>query len=125
MNIPTKGNAALATVLQAVNNNVELNAIWEASNIMAVKRLGMSDHGPTHVTIVSNLAVKILRNLISAGVKPSIVDMTPEGAGAKGVYTYAASIPCGEAGRHGFVFRILPRHEDLANPHDAGLIFWA
>lgn len=73
MNVPTRGNNKLAAVLQAVNKNRELNTIWEASNIMAVKRLGMSDHGPTHVAIVSNLAVKILRNLIDAEVIPSIV----------------------------------------------------
>lgn len=74
MNVPTRNNKRLETVLEAVNKHVELNAIWEASNVMAVKRLGMSDHGPTHVAIVANLAVKMLRNLIDAGVKPSIVE---------------------------------------------------
>ena len=74
------------------------------------------------------VSVQVFEGRLSAKreiVKPRIVDMTPEGAGAKGVYTYTASIPCGEAGRHGFVFRILPRHDDLADPHDTGLIFWA
>ena len=73
MHIPTKGNQQLESVLQAVNKHEELNAIWEAANVMAVKRLGMSDHGKTHVAIVANIAVKILRNLISADVTPSIV----------------------------------------------------
>jgi len=61
-------------ILKAVDHHEELNAIWEACNIMAVKRLGMSDHGKTHVTIVANLAVKILRTLLDAGVTPSIVE---------------------------------------------------
>ncbi|NQT85740.1 alpha-glucan family phosphorylase [bacterium] len=56
---------------------------------------------------------------------PNIVTMTCENDDGDGVYTYAASIPCADAGRHGFVFRILPEHQDLANPHDASLIFWA
>ena len=56
-----------------MNSHIKLNALWEASNVMAVKRLEMSDHGPTHVTIVANLALKILRNLNAAGVKTSIV----------------------------------------------------
>ena len=60
-------------VLDAVNSDVELNAIWEAANVMAVKRLQMSDHGPTHVAIVGNLALKILRNLADAGIQPSVV----------------------------------------------------
>ena len=74
MKVPTKENEKLQLTLEAVNEHVELNAILEACNIMAVKRLGMSDHGNTHVTIVANLAVKILRNLLEAGVKPSIVE---------------------------------------------------
>jgi hypothetical protein len=39
----------------------------------AVKRLQMSDHGPTHFQIVANIGLKILRNLLDAGVKPTIV----------------------------------------------------
>lgn len=73
MNIPTKNNVKMKIVLQAVDQHEELNAIWEACNIMAVKRLGMSDHGKTHVSIVANLAVKILRTLLDAGVIPNIV----------------------------------------------------
>lgn len=73
MRIPTKSNKKLKAVLDEVNRDVELNAIWEAANIMAVKRLNMSDHGPTHVAIVANLALKILRNLLDAGVQPSVV----------------------------------------------------
>src|SRR6056297_674591 len=74
MNIPTKNNKKMELVLKAINEHEELNTIWEGCNIMAVKRLGMSDHGKTHVTIVANLAVKILRTLIEAGVTPSIVE---------------------------------------------------
>ncbi len=60
-------------ILASVEAHEELNAIWEAANVMAVKRLGMSDHGKTHVAIVANLAVKILRTLLESGVVPSIV----------------------------------------------------
>jgi metal-dependent HD superfamily phosphatase/phosphodiesterase len=83
MNVPTRNNEQLKAVLEAVNNHIELNAIWEASNIMAVKRLGMSDHGHTHVAIVSNLAIKIMRNLMEAGVEPNIAkdwEMTQDDA---------------------------------------------
>jgi metal-dependent HD superfamily phosphatase/phosphodiesterase len=73
MRVPIKNNTKLKAVLDGVNRDVELNAIWEAANVMAVKRLKMSDHGPTHVAIVGNLAIKILRNLVAAGVEPSVV----------------------------------------------------
>ncbi|MFO7850604.1 MAG: phosphohydrolase [Spirochaetia bacterium] len=74
MKLPIKNNKKLEKTLEAVNSNIELQTILEGCNIMAVKRLGMSDHGNTHVSIVANLAVKILRNLSEAGVKPSIVE---------------------------------------------------
>ena len=38
-----------------------------------MRRLGLSDHGPVHFAIVSNIALKILRNLLEANVKPNIV----------------------------------------------------
>jgi metal-dependent HD superfamily phosphatase/phosphodiesterase len=40
---------------------------------MAIDRLGYTDHGPTHVRIVANSALKILRILINNKVVPSIV----------------------------------------------------
>ena len=55
----------------------------ECSNIVAIDRLGFTDHGPTHVAIVSNIALKLLRNLISAKQKTSIekhYSMTKEDA---------------------------------------------
>ncbi len=40
---------------------------------MAIDRLGYTDHGVTHVKIVANSALKILRILMKNGVVPSIV----------------------------------------------------
>jgi metal-dependent HD superfamily phosphatase/phosphodiesterase len=34
--------------------------------------MGYTDHGPTHVAIVSNIALKLLRNLTDAGIQSSI-----------------------------------------------------
>jgi len=48
-------------------------AFLESGNIIAIDRLGYNDHGPTHVAIVANIALKLLRNLIQGGVVPSIV----------------------------------------------------
>jgi metal-dependent HD superfamily phosphatase/phosphodiesterase len=40
---------------------------------MAIDRMGYTDHGPTHVKIVANSALKILRILVDHKVVPSIV----------------------------------------------------
>jgi len=57
--------------------------------------------------------------------QPDIVAMACEGSHeGEQVWRYAGAIPCRQAGRHGFVLRVLPRHDDLVNPHDTGLILW-
>ncbi len=58
-------------------------------------------------------------------VEPNVVEMASEAGQRPGEWTYAAKVTCRTAGRHGYVFRVLPRHEDLANPRDLGLVFWA
>ena len=73
LNIPYHNNNKLETILKLVRKSDRLEAFWECSNINAIDRLKLNDHGPIHVAIVSNIALKILRNLIEAGVVPSVV----------------------------------------------------
>ncbi|MFH0875534.1 MAG: HD domain-containing protein [archaeon] len=73
MNLSIKGNEKLKKVLDRINKNVRLNTLWECSNTTTVRRMGYSDHGPVHVTIVANIALKLLRNLLDAKVVPNIV----------------------------------------------------
>ena len=42
--------------------------------MMAIERMGYTDHGPTHVKIVANLALKLLRILADMQVKACIVE---------------------------------------------------
>jgi len=84
INLPDKENPKLAAVIDAVNRDDELYALWTAANVNAMERLGMTDHGPVHVKIVMNIAVKLLRLLVEQGVEPSVVrnyGMTPHDAG--------------------------------------------
>ncbi len=71
--IPYHGNAKLEHVMDNVRADVELRTFWRCSNVMAIDRMGYTDHGPTHVKIVANLALKLLRILVGKQVKPSIV----------------------------------------------------
>jgi metal-dependent HD superfamily phosphatase/phosphodiesterase len=59
--------------MEIVKHDRKLQAYWRCSNVMAIERMGYTDHGPTHVKIVSNLALKLLRILIEKQVKPSVV----------------------------------------------------
>jgi len=83
MNIPVRQNARLEAFLERVEADEELAQIWRVANVNAVDRLHMSDHGFVHVKIVANLALKLLRLLIDAGVEPGVVkdfQMEPDDA---------------------------------------------
>jgi metal-dependent HD superfamily phosphatase/phosphodiesterase len=71
--LPVRHNPRLLELINRVNADSELYALWEVANVNAVRRQGMSDHGPVHVQIVANIALKLLRLLLEHGVKPSIV----------------------------------------------------
>ena len=71
--VPCENNEKLCKIVERIKNDVELNTLWKASNIIAIDRLGFNDHGPVHVKIVANLALKMLRILTSRGVTPGVV----------------------------------------------------
>ena len=56
--------------------------------------------------------------------KPKTVAMSSGGAGDDGAWHYTGTIACGASGQHGYAVRVLPRHADLANPFEPGLVCW-
>ena len=69
---PTRGNRRLEALLEAVNSDAELRAWWHMAQVTS-ERLGMSDHSWVHVQIVLNIALRLLRLLVKAGVQPALV----------------------------------------------------
>jgi metal-dependent HD superfamily phosphatase/phosphodiesterase len=69
INVPDRDNARLARLIERINDDDELYALWTAANVTAISRLGMTDHGPVHVKIVMNIAVRLFRMLAAAGVE--------------------------------------------------------
>jgi metal-dependent HD superfamily phosphatase/phosphodiesterase len=69
---PTRGNRKLETFLGAVNGDDQVRAWWYMTQVHA-ERLGMSDHSWVHMQIVLNIALRLLRLLVKAGVEPAMV----------------------------------------------------
>src|SRR5512136_2518896 len=72
-NLPIRENVKLKRLIEKVKTNKRLRTYWRCSNVMAIDRMGYTDHGPTHVKIVANLALRLLRILVDKQVKPSVV----------------------------------------------------
>jgi uncharacterized protein len=69
---PTRGNRRLERLLAAVNADEQVKAWWHVAGVNA-NRLGMSDHSWVHVQIVLNIALRLQRLLVKAGVEPAMV----------------------------------------------------
>ena len=74
-NIPYRSNPKLKDVMEKIRDDKKLQTFWRCANVMAIERMGYTDHGPTHVKIVANLSLRLLRILIEKNlIKPSIVE---------------------------------------------------
>jgi metal-dependent HD superfamily phosphatase/phosphodiesterase len=69
---PSRGNRRLEALLEAVNADREVRAWWHMAQVSS-ERLGMSDHSWVHVQIVLNIALRLLRLLVRADIKPAMV----------------------------------------------------
>lgn len=92
MNVPDRRNPRLREFIARVNADDELYAYWLAANVNAIERLGMTDHGPTHVKIVMNIAIKLIRLLLDRGIEPGIVTNYGMGAEDAEVVVAAAAL---------------------------------
>jgi metal-dependent HD superfamily phosphatase/phosphodiesterase len=69
---PTRGNRKLESFLEAINGDEQVRAWWYMTQVQS-ERLGMSDHSWVHMQIVLNIALRLLRLLVRAGVEPAMV----------------------------------------------------
>lgn len=73
LRVPVRGNERLARVVAGLDASPELEALWAASNVTAIDRMRINDHGPVHIRIICNIALKLLRLLVQGEVEPSVV----------------------------------------------------
>jgi hypothetical protein len=73
LNLPIQRNKLLGALVPRLDRSEELLTLWTASNITAIDRMHINDHGPVHIRIMTNIALKLLRLLVAAGVVPSCV----------------------------------------------------
>ncbi len=72
LSLPVGTNEKLAALVEKINQHTQLQTYWHCSNVIAVERMGINDHGPVHIKIVCNLALKLLRLLTEQGIRTSV-----------------------------------------------------
>ena len=73
INVPVRGNRKLRTLIERDNADTQLKGCWHVSNVNAVTRMESNDHSWVHIQIVTNIALKLLRQLTKHHVEPSVV----------------------------------------------------
>src|SRR5205814_8520856 len=73
INVPVRGNRKLRTLIERVNEDSQLKAWWHVSNVNAVARMEINDHSWVHIQIVTNIALKLLRQLTKHHVERAVV----------------------------------------------------
>jgi len=95
INVPVRGNRKLRTIVERVNEDDQLKGWWHVSNVNAVARMGINDHSWVHIQIVTNIALKLLRQLTKHHVEPAMVrDYGMTNEDSEVVVTLAALTHC-------------------------------
>ena len=71
--VPVRANRTLRTVIERVNKDDQLKGWWHVANVNAVARMEINDHSWVHIQIVTNIALKLLRQLTKHGIEPAMV----------------------------------------------------
>jgi metal-dependent HD superfamily phosphatase/phosphodiesterase len=71
--VPERANRKLRAVIERVNADRQLKGWWHVANVNASARLEINDHSWVHIQIVTNIALKLLRQLTKHGVEPAMV----------------------------------------------------
>ena len=76
-----------------------------------------------------DIAVQIYHGHVDAAGKiedGQVAEMTyvEDSLNADRAATFTGTIPCRVSGRHGFALRIVPRHPDLVEGYEPGMVLW-
>ncbi len=95
INVPPRANRKLRTLLDRVNEDKQLKGWWHVANVNAVVRMEINDHSWVHIQVVTNIALKLLRQLTKHGVEPAMVtDYSMDRDDAEVVVALGALLHC-------------------------------
>src|ERR1041385_8209575 len=93
--VPVRANRTLRSVIDRANRDDQLKGWWHVANVNAVARMEINDHSWVHIQIVTNIALKLLRQLTKHHVEPALVrDYGLTGDHAENVVAPAALTHC-------------------------------
>jgi len=126
-----KALAAWKAGLRRQWSQIRIERVWEEGTEIQGLKVGdqlqvhagvhLGELKPTDVSVELYYGGLSAEGLIVEGQASPMLIAQSKG---KGKYVFAGAIACRTSGRHGYALRILPRHDDLGNPFEMGLVLW-
>ncbi|MGA2915874.1 MAG: alpha-glucan family phosphorylase [Sedimentisphaerales bacterium] len=113
--VPLNGNA----VSLAVGAELQITANVRLGNLTPGDVAVQIYHGS--VDLWGNINVGSVKNMENG---PQASTETIEQTKKDGLYQFTGTIKCTRSGKCGFALRVVPKHEDLVEPYEPGLITW-
>jgi starch phosphorylase len=113
--------------LDSGNGAVEVNPketqLKIGSKVKVTARVGLGAISPNNVSVELYHGVVDALGNIKDGSTAAMVHERP-GGDQPGEHWFTCVMSCQQTGQYGLTVRILPRHTDLADPYEPGLILW-
>jgi starch phosphorylase len=104
---------------EPLNGNAGLLEV--GSDLQITARIGLGGLNPDDVSVqIYHGDVDSWGNINHGSVK----HMAVSGEKKENTHMFAGTIKCTRSGKCGFALRVLPKHEDLVEPYEQGLITW-
>jgi starch phosphorylase len=107
--------------VETVESKAPVDPVHVGSALDVKARVNLGSFSPNDVE------VQLFHGLVDSFgdiPNPWTVSMSTNGVHEGSSWTYAGTIPCRATGQHGFAVRVLPKHENLANLFEPGLVCW-
>jgi starch phosphorylase len=133
----TTNRMALATELAAWKERIHHG--WHQIRVdgveaMLSREVAVGSHIPVTAQVflgevpVSEVAVEAYFGVLDSRgtiVGGEIVPLTDAQEISPGLFSYQGDLECRFCGRHGFLLRVMPKHPELGNIYEQGLLHWA
>jgi starch phosphorylase len=107
--------------VESVESSGEPDALRVGSELKVRARVNLGKLTPADVQV--QLVHGVLDSLGQIAV-PHSATMGTNGAPTGPAWDFTGAIDCVASGQYGFAVRVLPKHDDLGNPFEPGLVTW-
>ncbi len=118
--VQMNSNAGVSDIQQELNPNERQLKVGSQLSVRALINLGRINPNDVSVELYYG-PVDNWENIQEGCAFPMTYDQPAE---QNGEYWFTGSMECKATGQHGVSVRILPKHPDLVNPYEMGLILW-